>query len=132
MKGIEMLESGELPVEGSKTWEAESPEQQEKENTLFNPKEVKKELYEFCHYAGPPILSYALDTGVEIICLFFVGFIGERELAAAGLSFMLSNMTGHAVYTGFSTALGTLAAQAYGAEKFAVVGHVCQQVCQQC
>ena len=69
---------------------------------------MRREFWAFLRYAGPPTASYALDAAVEIIALTYIAKIGERELAAAGLAFMLSNMTGHAVYTGMSTALGTV------------------------
>jgi len=86
-----------------------------------------EELYGFLHYAGPPALSYAFDAAVEIIALAYVARIGERELAATGLAFMLSNMTGHAVYTGMSTALSTTGSQAYGAQKYHLVGNIMRQ-----
>lgn len=88
---------------------------------------MQKEFWGFIHYAGPPTISYALDAAVEIIALAYIAKIGERELAAAGLAFMLSNMTGHAVYTGMSTALGTIGSQAYGAQKYFLVGNILQQ-----
>jgi hypothetical protein len=94
---------------------------------LWNLSELKKEFWGFLHYAGPPTISYALDAAVEIVALTYIAKIGERELAAAGLAFMLSNMTGHAVYTGMSTALGTIGSQAYGAQKYYLVGNILQQ-----
>jgi len=96
-------------------------------NELWNLSELKKEFWGFLHYAGPPTISYALDAAVEIVALTYIAKIGERELAAAGLAFMLSNMTGHAVYTGMSTALGTIGSQAYGAQKYYLVGNILQQ-----
>jgi MATE family multidrug resistance protein len=88
---------------------------------------MRAEFWSFLRYAGPPTVSYALDAGVEIVALTYIAKIGERELAAAGLAFMLSNMTGHAVYTGMSTALGTVGSQAYGAQKYHLVGNILQQ-----
>ena len=96
-------------------------------NELWNPSEMKKEFWGFMHYAGPPTISYALDVTAEIVALSYIAKIGERELAAAGLAFMLSNMTGRAVYTGMSTALGTIGSQAYGAQKYYLVGTILQQ-----
>mmetsp|Transcript_54482 Transcript_54482/g.129415 ORF Transcript_54482/g.129415 Transcript_54482/m.129415 type:complete len:541 (+) Transcript_54482:38-1660(+) len=99
----------------------------DKKNDVYDSDALWVELKQFVHYLTPPTISYALDTGVEIVCLLNIAKLGEHDLAAAGLAFMLSNMTGHAVYTGFSTALGTLAAQAYGAQKYTLVGHILQQ-----
>jgi MATE family multidrug resistance protein len=99
----------------------------ERERSIWNLDEMLAELQGFLHYAGPPAISYAFDAAVEIIALAYVAKIGERELAAAGLAFMLSNMTGHAVYTGMSTALSTTGSQAYGAQKYHLVGTVMQQ-----
>jgi MATE family multidrug resistance protein len=98
-----------------------------REPSLWDLEEMRKEFWGFVHYAGPPTISYALDAAVEIIALAYIAKIGERELAAAGLAFMLSNMTGHAVYTGMSTALGTIGSQAYGAQKYHLVGNILQQ-----
>ena len=47
---------------------------------------MKEEFKGFMHYAGPPTISYALDAAVEIVALTYIAKIGERELAAAGLS----------------------------------------------
>jgi len=99
----------------------------DKESHLYDSDALWVELKQFVHYLTPPTISYALDTGVEIVCLVYIAKLGEHDLAAAGLGFMLSNMTGHAVYTGFSTALGTLASQAFGAQKYSLVGHLLQQ-----
>ena len=97
------------------------------EPDLWSGPEMRAEFWSFLRYAGPPTVSYALDAGVEIVALTYIAKIGERELAAAGLAFMLSNMTGHAVYTGMSTALGTVGSQAYGAQKYHLVGNILQQ-----
>ncbi|EKX49295.1 hypothetical protein GUITHDRAFT_93333 [Guillardia theta CCMP2712] len=105
----------------------EVSQQQTVEARLLDGQALRKEFWSFLVYALPPTVSYALDTGVEIVCLAFVAKLGERELAAAGLAFMLSNMSGHAVYTGASTALGTLGSQAYGARKYELVGLLLQQ-----
>ena len=94
---------------------------------LFDGPAMRREFWAFLRYAGPPTASYALDAAVEIIALTYIAKIGERELAAAGLAFMLSNMTGHAVYTGMSTALGTVGSQAFGAQKYHLVGNIMQQ-----
>ena len=72
------------------------------EPDLWSGPEMRAEFWSFLRYAGPPTVSYALDAGVEIVALTYIAKIGERELAAAGLAFMLSNMTGHAVYTGYT------------------------------
>jgi hypothetical protein len=41
-----------------------------------------EEFRRFMFYAGPPIVSYALDVGVEIVALTYIAKIGERQLAA--------------------------------------------------
>ena len=57
----------------------------------------------------------------------FVGHLGPRELGAATLGIMLTNITGFSIVWGGMTALDTLGSQSYGAGNYPRVGVLAQR-----
>ena len=79
--------------------------------------------------AVPVGTNMVASTVRDFITLGFLGRLrgGADELAAAALAGTLMNMTGKAIIVGLSTAVNTLAGQAYGAGSYARVGFVAQR-----
>ena len=75
----------------------------------------------------PIIITYGSDYLVTIIQLIFVGHLGSVELAGAALGSSFCNVTGFSVCLGLLSALDTLTAQAFGANKLGKVGEAVQQ-----
>lgn len=81
--------------------------------------------------AVPVGVNMVASTVRDFITLAFLGRLGQSsssvELAAAALAGTLMNMTGKSIIVGLSTAVNTLAGQAYGAGSYARVGFVAQR-----
>lgn len=77
--------------------------------------------------AWPTVLSHFFYHLVFMISLFFVGRLGEVELAAGTLAISFIKVTGISIFTGLCSALETLSSQAFGAKNFHLVGVVLQR-----
>jgi len=77
--------------------------------------------------ALPVILTYLLGFLQAVIGQMLVGHVSAEALAAAQLSNMLMNALGMSVIIGCSSAVDTLASQAFGARNLPRVGHVLQR-----
>lgn len=73
-------------------------------------------------YAAPLILTFFLEYSLTFASIFAVGRIGKVELGAVSLASMTANITGYGVYEGWTTALDTLCAQAYGSGRKDLMG----------
>ncbi|KAJ0971598.1 hypothetical protein J5N97_019557 [Dioscorea zingiberensis] len=81
-------------------------------------KEVKKQL----SLSGPLIVASLLDKLILVISLSFVGHLGELPLSGASMATSFAAVTGLSVLSGMGTALDTLCGQAFGAEKYHLLG----------
>ncbi|KAH3684172.1 hypothetical protein WICPIJ_004854, partial [Wickerhamomyces pijperi] len=70
----------------------------------------------------PLMLTFILQNSLTLTAIFIVGHIGTLELAGITLGTMTANITGLAALQGLATCLDTLCSQAYGADKFQLVG----------
>ncbi|KAH8082014.1 MATE efflux family protein [Cristinia sonorae] len=61
----------------------------------------------------PVILSYILQNSIQAISVLIVGRLGPDELSAAALAIMFAFVTGMCIALGGTTALDTLASQAF-------------------
>ena len=66
-------------------------------------------------------------AGVTLFGVSFVGRLGQTYLAGISLAVSMANVTGVSVMIGLSSALDTLCAQAFGAQKFHLLGEHLQR-----
>ena len=66
-------------------------------------------------------------AGVTLFGVSFVGRLGQTYLAGISLAVSMANVTGVSVMIGLSSALDTLCAQAFGAQKFHLLGEQLQR-----
>lgn len=69
----------------------------------------------------PIVVSEIFQNTLPIVDLAFVGQLGKDELAAAALATVWFNLW-NATMLGFATAIDTLLSQAYGAQKYTLLG----------
>ncbi|KAJ0971599.1 hypothetical protein J5N97_019558 [Dioscorea zingiberensis] len=81
-------------------------------------KEAKKQLY----LSGPLIVAGLLEMLIQVISLSFVGHLGELPLSAASMATSFTAVTGLSVLSGVGAAIDTLCGQAYGSEKYHLLG----------
>lgn len=73
-------------------------------------------------YSLPLMVTFLLQYSLTVASIFTIGHLGKEELGAVSLASMTVTITGNAVYSGLSTSLDTLCAQAYGSGKRKLVG----------
>lgn len=73
-------------------------------------------------YSLPLMVTFLLQYSLTVASIFTIGHLGKEELGAVSLASMTVSITGNAVYSGLSTSLDTLCAQAYGSGKKKLVG----------
>ncbi|KAI0463982.1 hypothetical protein LJB42_002994 [Komagataella kurtzmanii] len=87
----------------------------------------KSEAKIYYESAFPLVISFFLQYLLAATPIFIVGHIGAVELGSVSLAIMTFNITGAGLVQGCVTALDTFAAQAYGAQKYHLVGEFCQK-----
>ncbi|CAH6723514.1 ethionine resistance-conferring protein 1 [[Candida] jaroonii] len=70
----------------------------------------------------PLVLTFLLQNSLSTISVVSVGHLGATELAAVSMGAMTANITGYATIQGIATALDTLCPQAFGAQRYHLVG----------
>eukprot|EP00667_Euglena_gracilis_P010671 EG_transcript_10863 len=85
------------------------------------------ELKELFGLAWPVLCSYVLQTGLAVVNVLALGWLGVKELDGASLGSLCGNVTGVSVVTGLIMAMDTLAPQAYGARNYPQVGCIAQR-----
>ena len=65
---------------------------------------------------GPVWLTLACRKAVDIVPVVFVGKLGAKYLAAAGLATVTANVIGTSFLIGLSGGLSTILTQAFGAQ----------------
>ncbi|OBA20813.1 putative MATE family drug/sodium antiporter [Metschnikowia bicuspidata var. bicuspidata NRRL YB-4993] len=75
----------------------------------------------------PLIVTFLLQNSLSTVSVFSVGHLGAVELAAVSMGSMTANITGYATIQGIATALDTLCPQAFGAQKYHMVGDYMQK-----
>ncbi|KAJ5690821.1 hypothetical protein N7462_005213 [Penicillium macrosclerotiorum] len=82
----------------------------------------KREAKVIGRYSAPLMVTFLLQYSLTVASIFTIGHLGKEELGAVSLASMTVSITGNAVYSGLSTSLDTLCAQAYGSGKKKLVG----------
>ena len=77
--------------------------------------------------AWPIMGAQILRSLTQQTTVIVVGHLGARELGACALATMFINITGLSIITGGMSALDTVAAQAFGAKSYALVGQWTQR-----
>ena len=80
-----------------------------------------------CRLVLPVIVTYGADFLISVIQLMFVGHMGSTEMAGVALAASFCNVTGYSVVIGLLSAMDTLIAQAFGAQKPEQIGVTVQQ-----
>lgn len=85
------------------------------------------ELVSLIRSSVPLVSTFLLQNSLSTVSVFSVGHLGAVELAAVSMGSMTANITGYATIQGIATALDTLCPQAFGAEKYHLVGEYMQK-----
>ena len=72
--------------------------------------------------AWPTMIAALMRSGTQQVTMILVGHLGVNELGAIAMGNMWVSVTGMMIVFGGMGALDTLAAQAYGAKNFPLVG----------
>ncbi|KAL7228484.1 hypothetical protein ACSBR2_007243 [Camellia fascicularis] len=83
---------------------------------------VGEELSSLWKISCPIVITSLLFYSKSVISMFFLGQLGDNELAAGSLSIAFANITGYSVIKGLATAMEPICCQAYGAKKWAILG----------
>ena len=97
-------------------------EEEEEVTSTLTSRVVGREIRAHVGYALPVTTASLCNRARDLISLAFVG--GEKSttaLAGAAVASTMANVTGNAVLVGLTSALLTLAGQAYGAKKYGEV-----------
>ncbi|KAK9764388.1 ethionine resistance protein [Basidiobolus ranarum] len=73
----------------------------------------KSEIWVLLTLSAPVVLSYLLQSSIQLASVFSLGHLGPTELAVSALASMFAAVTCWSVSVGISTALDTLGSQAY-------------------
>jgi MATE family multidrug resistance protein len=79
------------------------------------------------HLALPVSLSMVCNRVMSLTSVAFVGHLGALPLAAAALATTLGNVTGNSIMVGMASASSTLGGQAFGAERYFLLGAILQR-----
>ncbi|KAI5073437.1 hypothetical protein GOP47_0011450 [Adiantum capillus-veneris] len=83
--------------------------------------EVAEELCHLFRNAMPLILAGLLLYPRGIISMYFLGHLGELELAGGALSIAFANITGYSVLYGLALGMEPICGQAYGAKQWTLM-----------
>ncbi|KAH3899389.1 related to Ethionine resistance-conferring protein 1 [Saccharomycodes ludwigii] len=89
----------------------------------------KRECYTLVTNSIPLVFTFVLQNSLFLASVFSVSHLGTKELGGVTLGSMTANITGFAAIQGLCTCLDTLCSQAYGAEKYHLVGIYFQRCC---
>ncbi|KAI5056530.1 hypothetical protein GOP47_0028348 [Adiantum capillus-veneris] len=85
------------------------------------PSEVCEELSQLMRNAVPLIVAGLLLYPRGIISMYFLGRLGELELAGGALSIAFANITGYSVLYGLALGMEPICGQAYGAKQWSLM-----------
>ncbi|ODV60962.1 MATE family efflux transporter ASCRUDRAFT_22327, partial [Ascoidea rubescens DSM 1968] len=100
------------------------------EHAILNEKVKTSPLREFkaiFRSSSPLMITFLLQYSYSAASIFSVGHIGKIELGAVTLGSMTANITAISIIHGLATCLDTLCSQAYGANRYHLVGAYCQR-----
>ncbi|CAI0550624.1 unnamed protein product [Linum tenue] len=79
------------------------------------------------HLAAPAVIVYMLNFLMGMSTEIFAGHLGNLQLAASSLGFSGIQLFAYGLLLGMGSAVETLCGQAYGAQKYAMLGIYLQQ-----
>lgn len=90
----------------------------------IEPKQASsREEFKYITTASVPlVISFLLQYMMSVTSVFACGQLGATELAAASLAICTFNITGLSIYQGMATSLDALCSQAFGFQKYSLVG----------
>ncbi|XWS65598.1 hypothetical protein CRYUN_Cryun05aG0127300 [Craigia yunnanensis] len=88
---------------------------------------VMEELTLLGQITFPLMISSLIFYSKSAISIFFLGHLGNIELAGGSLAMGFANITGYSVIKGLATGLEPICCQAYGAKKWAVLSQTFKQ-----
>jgi MATE family multidrug resistance protein len=102
--------------------------EREAEASKISLKLVVREMKRILMLGSPVSGAYALSMASQFVAIGFLGHVGAKELAAASLAVMYTNVCGFSIIVGLSTAMDTLGSQAYtGSNDKHVLGRIVQR-----
>lgn len=81
-------------------------------------REVKRQLW----LAGPLMIVTALQYGLQVVTLMFVGHSSELALSGASMAISFVSVSGTSILVGTSMALETFCGQSFGAKQYHMLG----------
>lgn len=91
------------------------------------PVEIIQEMKAISRISGPMILTGLLLYSRAMISMLFLGYLGELELAGGSLAIGFANITGYSVISGLAMGMEPICGQAYGAQKWSLLGITLQK-----
>ncbi|KDP43815.1 hypothetical protein JCGZ_23023 [Jatropha curcas] len=89
---------------------------------LLSKEEILKEMKKQLMLAGP-LVSVFVSFGInQIICIMFVGHLGDLALSGASIATSFASMAGFTLLRGMGSALETFSGQSYGAKQYHLLG----------
>ncbi|MCO5603540.1 hypothetical protein L7F22_057691 [Adiantum nelumboides] len=89
--------------------------------------EVFDELKQMGKIGGPMVCLGLLLYGRMVTSMFFLGRLGELELAGGSLAIGLANITCYSVLSGLALGMEPICGQAFGAKKWSLMGLALQR-----
>uniref|UniRef100_A0A161ZQS2 Protein DETOXIFICATION n=1 Tax=Daucus carota subsp. sativus TaxID=79200 RepID=A0A161ZQS2_DAUCS len=80
------------------------------------------EMKKVSYIAMPMVVTTVSQYMLRVISMMMIGHLGELSLSGASIATSLTNVTGFSLLFGMSSALETLCGQAYGAERYQMLG----------
>mmetsp|Transcript_15098 Transcript_15098/g.32719 ORF Transcript_15098/g.32719 Transcript_15098/m.32719 type:complete len:614 (+) Transcript_15098:102-1943(+) len=99
---------------------------------LEAPAQYMEEMTRIAGLAFPLMIQNVFGYLLSIVCTVSIGRVGSVELAASSLANSIYAVTGFSFILGLSTAMETLAGQAYGGRSYKSVGLVLQRAVLVC
>jgi MATE family multidrug resistance protein len=88
---------------------------------------LTKEARKIATLSFPMVLTGLLLYSRSIISMIFLGRLGGLSLAAGSLAIGFANITGYSILSGLATGMEPICGQAYGAQRFKLIGTTLQR-----
>ncbi|XP_068640922.1 protein DETOXIFICATION 48-like [Aristolochia californica] len=88
---------------------------------------IVEEMKALSRISAPTIVTGLLIYVRNLVSMLFLGRLGEVELAAGALAIGFANITGYSVIFGLAMGMEPICGQAYGAQRFTLLGLTLQR-----
>ncbi|KAG9443586.1 hypothetical protein H6P81_014926 [Aristolochia fimbriata] len=89
--------------------------------------EIVEEMKALTSISAPTVVTGLLIYIRNLVSMLFLGRLGQVELAAGALAIGFANITGYSVIFGLAMGMEPICGQAYGAQKFHILGLTLQR-----